>query len=105
MITAGCGKTRPPRPRPSSACLPPMPGCPFLRLAAAVALAPLVLTAASAADPWSLVETGRDNGHRLAVLRPPAATAGPAAPDAIVLQPGERFQEMVGFGGALTESS
>ena len=56
-----------------------------------------------AARPWSVVETARDNGHRLTVV--PAPTAPAAAADAITLDPAQRFQEMVGFGGALTESS
>ncbi len=80
-----------------------MHGSLFLRLAAA--LAALGLGAARAAGAWSLIETSRDPGHRLTTLAPPAATAGPAAPGAIVLQPGERYQEMIGFGGALTEAS
>ena len=55
------------------------------------------------AGNWSVVETARDNGHRLAVVAAPAAVA-PLA-DAITVDPAERFQDMVGFGGALTESS
>jgi glucosylceramidase len=61
--------------------------------------------AASAVPAWTVVETARDNGHRLATLAawPSAAAAAPAA--AIRVDPAQRAQEMVGFGGALTESS
>jgi len=51
---------------------------------------------------WSVFETARDNGHRLA---PVAAPAAAPAPDALTLDPARKFQEMAGFGGALTESS
>jgi glucosylceramidase len=53
---------------------------------------------------WSVVETARDNGHRLStVAAPAAALAAPAG--ALTLDPARKFQAMVGFGGALTESS
>ncbi|MDB6126618.1 MAG: Glucosylceramidase, partial [Verrucomicrobia bacterium] len=53
---------------------------------------------------WSVIETARDNGHRFAPLAgPPASAAVPAG--ALVCDPSRRFQEMLGFGGALTESS
>jgi glucosylceramidase len=58
---------------------------------------------------WSFVETARDNGHRLASLPAPAVfTVASAARDdaaTIVCDPAQLRQEMVGFGGALTESS
>jgi glucosylceramidase len=74
------------------------------QIAGAFALAAAMLTSASASS-WSVVETARDNAHRLAPLAAPAAT--PAAPTAgaLVVDPAQRFQEMIGFGGALTESS
>lgn len=66
----------------------------------------LMISAASADSPlhWSLVETARDNGRRLATI---AETAPAIAADAPVLRvdPAQQFQEIVGFGGALTESS
>lgn len=65
-------------------------------------LAPVMLSAAPARR-WSVIETAKDNGHRLSPVAAPAATA--AAADPLVLNPAEKFQEMVGFGGALTESS
>lgn len=63
------------------------------------------------AHGWSLHETARDNGRRVApvALDPaalaPAATAPDAAAGALVLDPARRHQEIIGFGGALTESS
>ncbi|MDI1320549.1 MAG: glycoside hydrolase family 30 protein, partial [bacterium] len=65
-------------------------------------LAPAMLTASP--RHWAVTETARDNGHRLAALATPAAAAGPVA-DVLTLDPAQQFQEMVGFGGALTESS
>jgi len=81
-----------------------------LRAALFAALFPMTLAAASAPPAgrlWSLTETARDNGHRLTLLAPPAAApaganAGTATIACDVRQP---CQEMVGFGGALTESS
>lgn len=61
-------------------------------------------TLAAASSAWSVYETGRDSGHRLTLLAAPASSATSDA-NALVLQPQERFQEMIGFGGALTESS
>ncbi|HWA88242.1 MAG TPA: glycoside hydrolase family 30 protein [Opitutus sp.] len=66
------------------------------------------LAASLSARTWSVVETARDNGHRLATLGAPApVAAGTALPAAttIVCDPARTFQQMVGFGGALTESS
>lgn len=54
---------------------------------------------------WSVIETARDNGHRLAPLAAPTSVATPAAVGAIALDPAQPLQEMTGFGGALTESS
>jgi glucosylceramidase len=67
--------------------------------------AALLVTSLKAASPaWSLYETARDNGNRLAIVPAPAA-AGAARAGAIALDSAQRFQEMIGFGGALTESS
>jgi glucosylceramidase len=75
-----------------------------LPLAGVILLGPLMLSATSSHN-WTVTETARDNGHRLSALGAPAPlTAGPAAA-ALTLDPGTRFQEIVGFGGALTESS
>ena len=62
-------------------------------------LVPLMLSART----WSVVETARDNGHRLTAVANSDATA--AAAETITLDPAQRYQAMVGFGGALTESS
>jgi glucosylceramidase len=70
---------------------------------AAAALTTLLVTA-RAAGPWSLHETARDNDHRLAALAAPTLARGPAA-GALTLDPTQRFQEMIGFGCALTEAS
>lgn len=61
--------------------------------------------AAETARHWSLVETARDNGHRLAVLQAPSVAIVPAPAGALTVDPTQQFQEMVGFGGALTESA
>jgi glucosylceramidase len=73
-----------------------------LSCAGLVLLTPLLLPA-SAARSWSVIETARDNPHRLSSVPAPSAAGATAA--ALTLHPAERFQEMVGFGGALTESS
>lgn len=74
-------------------------------LAAGSILAAL-LNAAPGLAAWSVHETARDNGHRLTPLAPPAlATRADAGALTLVLDPVQRFQEMIGFGGALTESS
>lgn len=75
---------------------------PVLRTAGAAALAALMLTSARAAS-WSVIETARDNGHRLATVAAPAAA--PSGAHALAVDTSKQFQEMVGFGGALTESS
>ncbi|HRE07065.1 MAG TPA: glycoside hydrolase family 30 protein [Opitutaceae bacterium] len=53
---------------------------------------------------WTLHETARDNGRRLARIEA-TFTPFPAGAAVISVDPGQRFQTMVGFGGALTESS
>ncbi|HVU25511.1 MAG TPA: glycoside hydrolase family 30 protein [Opitutus sp.] len=74
------------------------------RMLLTLCLVPFAATA-GAARTWSVVETARDNGHRLAALPAPAPRAAPAAADTITCAPAQRFQTMVGFGGALTESA
>ncbi|WP_438482319.1 glycoside hydrolase family 30 protein [Oleiharenicola lentus] len=55
---------------------------------------------------WSVVETARYNDHRLTVIDASVKSADVAkSSNAIVIDPSQRFQEIVGFGGALTESS
>ncbi|MBI5768410.1 MAG: glycoside hydrolase family 30 protein [Verrucomicrobia bacterium] len=74
------------------------------RLALAATCAALLLRPAFAASRWTVHETARDNGHRLASVAAPPVAAAPS--DAVItLDPARRFQEMIGFGGALTESS
>jgi glucosylceramidase len=73
-------------------------------LAAFLAFAPLALVAA-APRPWSIVETARDNGHRLTPLPGPSAASPGSAGAILACDPQQRFQEMIGFGGALTESA
>jgi glucosylceramidase len=67
---------------------------------------PLGLPAADrpATYAWSVVETARDNAHRLATV-PSGPTATPGVTSILKCDPAQRFQEMLGFGGALTESS
>ena len=74
------------------------------QIAGLLLLAPLMLSAASP-RPWTVTETARDNGHRLTTVAPPAASTTTAAAGVLTLDPAQKFQEMVGFGGALTESS
>lgn len=54
---------------------------------------------------WSVIETARDNSHRLSAIAAPAAATAAASGTTLTLDPAQQFQEMVGFGGALTESS
>lgn len=63
----------------------------------------LPVTALAASPSWTVVETARDNGHLLAPVAAP--TPVKAAADALAVDPSQTFQAMVGFGGALTESS
>lgn len=64
----------------------------------------LPVTALAASPSWTVVETARDNGHLLATLAAPAPV-GAAGADALTVDPAQAYQQMVGFGGALTESS
>ncbi len=73
-----------------------------LSCAGLVVAAPLLLLATPARS-WSVIETARDNPHRLSPVAAPSATT--VNPEALTLDPGESFQQMTGFGGALTESS
>jgi glucosylceramidase len=61
------------------------------------------MLSANPSHVWTVTETARDNGHRFSPVAAPAPA--PADADALKLRPAETFQEMVGFGGALTESS
>lgn len=55
---------------------------------------------------WSVIETAKNNQHRLASVPLPAlSSTSNATRSTITIDPAQRFQEMVGFGGALTESS
>lgn len=60
-------------------------------------------TFASAAPAWSLVETSQGNGNRLASLAAPTPSVEKS--EGLVVDDTTRFQTMIGFGGALTESS
>lgn len=64
-------------------------------------LAPVITTAA--ASSWTVVETSRDTGRFLAPVERPAP--GTVAADSLTLDPTRQFQEIIGFGGGLTESS
>ena len=77
-----------------------------LPLGSLLLVVPLMLPAQSTRR-WTVVETARDNGHRLAALPSPAGVpvGAPAPADAIVCEVRQTCQEMIGFGGALTESS
>jgi len=73
-------------------------------LAAAAAAHPLARALAAASPArWGLIETARDNGNRRAEVPLPDTTAS-AAP-AIRIDPQQRAQAIIGFGGALTESA
>ena len=74
-----------------------------LPLAGLLLLAPLCLSAAPARH-WTLTETARDSVRRLSPVSLASTPAGPNAP-AIVLDPATPLQEIVGFGGALTDAS
>jgi glucosylceramidase len=54
---------------------------------------------------WSLFETARDNGHRLASISLPAVSEKPEGVSVILCDPAKRFQVIDGFGGAFTEST
>ena len=61
------------------------------------------MLSAQSPSRWTVTETARDNGHRLTRLTTPPASGSSAG--ALAIFPDQRFQEMTGFGGALTESS
>ncbi len=67
-----------------------------------LALTPTLLSAQTPRH-WSVIETARDNDHRLTPVAAPVAAASAAG--ALVCDPTQKFQEMAGFGGALTESA
>jgi glucosylceramidase len=55
------------------------------------------------AGTWSVHETARDNGTRLTRVAAPGAAA--SAGNTLAVDASQRYQTMLGFGGALTESS
>lgn len=61
------------------------------------------MSLSAASLQWSLFETAKDNGHLLTRVEPPPSSGSKRL--ALTIDPFQRFQEMVGFGGALTESS
>lgn len=63
-----------------------------------------MLSGSPASWSFSVVETADHTDHRVADVGAPAATA-PAGAPVIAVDPSAIRQEMVGFGGALTESS
>ena len=69
---------------------------------------PLTMISAQASEKpprgWSVVETAKENGRKLSAVPAPAKAAEPVQ-STIVCDPSKSFQEIVGFGGALTESS
>jgi glucosylceramidase len=81
---------------------PKFPDFPISRFSALfLILSPLM----SSAAPWTLVETARDGGHRLEKLDTPSSAPASASAPLFRLDASVRHQEIVGFGGALTESS
>jgi len=70
---------------------------------AAAAFAASLATRVPAAPSWTVIETAKDNGHLMADISAVAPSAGPA--EEIVCDHSQLYQEMEGFGGALTESS
>lgn len=79
-----------------------MPSLRFLRPALAGCLISMACAQLSAS--WTVYQTARDTQERLSPVAAPAAATTNAA-GALVLDPAQRYQEMIGFGGALTESS
>jgi glucosylceramidase len=76
----------------------------FLKFGSASALAlawPRAFAKGAAAGTWSLVETSRD-GARLAPSEVSAAASNAAT---LTCNPAVRYQQITGFGGALTESA
>ncbi len=65
----------------------------------------LLGTVASGASPWTLTETARDNGHRLAPVSAPSTETKSVSTLSIRCDEAALFQEIEGFGGALTEAS
>lgn len=78
----------------------------MLRGALVTAGLSLTTMSSAVASSWTLHETARDSGHRLTAVAAPAPVAGRPAPSgALAVDATQRYQEIVGFGGALTESS
>jgi len=55
--------------------------------------------------PWNLHETARDNAHRLTLAPLASDPSAHVGAPVVTLDPSRTFQEIVGFGGALTESA
>jgi glucosylceramidase len=74
-------------------------------------IAALLLLAAppwilGAGGNWSVFETAQAGGHRLSEVPGPSGAPGAASPSVVIrCDAGRPFQEIEGFGGALTESS
>ncbi len=62
-----------------------------------------VMLSAQTSRHWTVTETARDNGHRLTQIATPVGAGSSAG--GLTISPDQRFQEIEGFGGALTESS
>ena len=61
----------------------------------------MVPVISAASQNWTMVETARDKGH---LLSPVDTATVPSVEAAIIaLDPTQQFQEIIGFGGALTE--
>ena len=58
-----------------------------------------------AAQNWTVVETARDNGRRRAPVPAPARMDASAQMQRLHVDPALRAQQILGFGGALTESA
>ena len=91
--------------RPTKDNVPEMPARRrFLELttfSALAASAPRVLAGNGAASAWSFVETTREGAR----MRPGIASAALADASTLSCDATERHQQIIGFGGALTESS
>ena len=76
-------------------------------LAVCIPMALPAATAPTMGRVWTLIETARDNGHVLTPLAAPASAPAASATvaDTIACDLQQCCQEMVGFGGALTEST
>ena len=76
-----------------------------LALAASSAFPSGMASATTHATRWRVIETARDNSHRLSEIALPAAGETASATPTLQIQAQQRRQQIIGFGGALTESS